>query len=717
MRAPLSETRRASQGTLKLASRKTLVLRACERPPMSQVVLFRLAEWPAAQHLLPLLHMLAVPSDALEVAFYFHPADATPITLPEVPRHPEAEPALLATAFTLACFGRGLVGLSERGRITGGFHWSATVEALAENARANGHDVLRIDEVLRVAEGQRSKPNDDDDLACFEVLLKHCAVSADRAPLRRFVHQGGTLPRVQSGPLGTQNMSAEPGQWGPLQERILDALVALAGPRSLPEVRVFPTPRTKPNASFPKFIQGASGIVDDAGRYAEMLKARGVSDARILEALTGNVMTHERVPLCDAAWESRWLILLGWYARFDDIASLDSGAFTRLFCAPVPDHYRPLLDLCLRHHIHEGLLHRLDLNALGQLRFAASSKSHEELAGQAHAAFSERVLASPAPSLVHLNALAEKGLATCSEAECERLRERAREAAARDASLADLDLAVHQQLLTDVEHAHHLPSAFARAVATGFYGSGEQAQYGDAQGFLRAAPKVAETHPDLVLQAIACLTERYNEHGISAGLADWDRVVPKRGFSSDVLAQLAEHFAKPEMRAAARLMKRFLEARGIVPKASALPRIEDVDITQHVGTDVGHLAIGSFIAIEKLAEAEDPADWPAIAKRLKCVAFETLGDGEYSVRVVHASRFTQSKGDTRIGVFPLEVKDQTLSVSGIVGAGGVPSIPFPDGRFAADLIQRTSAAFVLVLTCVEKLPRWAFGAALPKAND
>jgi len=150
-----------------------------------------------------------------------------------------------------------------------------------------------------------------------------------------------------------------------------------------------------------------------------------------------------------------------------------------------------------------------------------------------------------------------------------------------------------------------------------------------------------------------------------------------------------------------------------------VPHIEEIDVTQHVGTDVGCLAIGPFSALEKLGNAEDPADWPKLAKKLKCVAFETLGDGEYSVRTVHASRFTRASEITRIiGTFPLVVKDQTLSVSGIVGGGGVPTIPFPDGSYAAELFQdETAANFILVLKQVEKLPRWTFGDALPRVDE
>lgn len=686
---------------------------------MSEVVIYRLAEWPAAKHLLPVLHMLGVPADALEVAFYFHASGTIVFTLPEVPRHPEAEPAMLHAAATLGSFGRKLVGVSEGGRITSGFHWSATVDELAENARANGHDVLRLDEVLRIAEGQRPTPDEDRDLEAFEILLKHCAAASDRSALRHFVVKGGALPSPRSGPLAAQTMTSAPGQWGPLQERILDALLKLAGSASLPELARGGMSPSRPNGQFPRFVRGASEALDDAGCFLEKLRSRGVSDELIFRGLTGRHSDRQPVIFGDAAWESRWLLLLGWYARFADIATFGEGAFARLFCAPVPDHYRPLIDLCLRHQIERGFLREIDLPSLRQLRLAAKSGSQAAFGDQAREAFAGRVLGSSSPSLASLNALAEEGLTTLSPSLQATLLLRAREAAARVVSLADLELALGLHLITQAAHDGHVVSAFQRAVASGFYGSGERAEYGDAEGFVRTAPTVARTHPDLVLQAVICMTERYNEHGIREGLPTWEKVVPQNGFSPEVLEQVSVHFGKAEMRAAASLMKRFLAARGVAPAVVPLPRIEDIDVTQHVGTDVGHLAIGSFAALDRLGQAEDPADWPKLVKKMKCVAFETIGDGSYSVRVVHVCRWTPPPEGVRlIAVFPLQVKDETLGVSGIVGGGGVPTIPFPNGTYAAELFQHASITdFSVVLTQVERLPRRHFGEALPRAGD
>jgi hypothetical protein len=67
------------------------------------------------------------------------------------------------------------------------------------------------------------------------------------------------------------------------------------------------------------------------------------------------------------------------------------------------------------------------------------------------------------------------------------------------------------------------------------------------------------------------------------------------------------------------------------------PPLEEIDESFSIGTDVAHVIVGSFGAVEAIEAVEDPDDWPATMKKHKCVGLQTGGDGEYQVRVIGAN--------------------------------------------------------------------------------
>jgi hypothetical protein len=88
----------------------------------------------------------------------------------------------------------------------------------------------------------------------------------------------------------------------------------------------------------------------------------------------------------------------------------------------------------------------------------------------------------------------------------------------------------------------------------------------------------------------------------------------------------------------------------------------------------------SLLSEREFAEAPLPAFRHALS-----VGFRTPPHGDYVVRVVGFGKAARAadlarrlaKEMTRIASFPLAVKAEALAVSGIVGAGGMPTIVFP----------------------------------------
>jgi hypothetical protein len=57
-----------------------------------------------------------------------------------------------------------------------------------------------------------------------------------------------------------------------------------------------------------------------------------------------------------------------------------------------------------------------------------------------------------------------------------------------------------------------------------------------------------------------------------------------------------------------------------------------------------------------------------------------------------------------VASFPLEIRGDALTVSGIVGAGGTPTIGFPSGLYAAEVFAGPGGP-VLVVVARSKTPR------------
>lgn len=146
--------------------------------------------------------------------------------------------------------------------------------------------------------------------------------------------------------------------------------------------------------------------------------------------------------------------------------------------------------------------------------------------------------------------------------------------------------------------------------------------------------------------------------------------------------------------------------------------LETVDTTVEVGTDVAHVLVGSYEAVEAISALVDPQAWPAAVKKHRCVGLETASDGDYTVRVLGSTRDADPAGRvpgaTHRARFPLAIRGNTLTVSGIVGAGGTPTIAFPSGTYAADVFEASDGVVSIVVTPVKKAQAWTFGRGLPR---
>jgi hypothetical protein len=300
---------------------------------------------------------------------------------------------------------------------------------------------------------------------------------------------------------------------------------------------------------------------------------------------------------------------------------------------------------------------------------------HEELAGRAH----RGELACG-----DLLACLRSGVAPPFTKDRDALRESMRRCVANHpATLAELHDAHLWGVLDGEALDAALPRAFQDAMEAGFVRPGTS--NGDPERFDFAAPRIAVSDPDLVLRGWARLVERFNEHGLRQYARAWDRALPRTGYSADALAEVAGDFGRPSERSAARLLGPILRSRGIEVRFLPPPPLASVHATLEVGTDVGHVVIGSISAIEALQNA-DPADWPRLARRHRCIAIDTGADGDFVVSVTglgHGETPSAPPAAVLIGTFPLRVTEDSLTVSGIVGSGGDPTSPFPSGDYGA----------------------------------
>lgn len=67
--------------------------------------------------------------------------------------------------------------------------------------------------------------------------------------------------------------------------------------------------------------------------------------------------------------------------------------------------------------------------------------------------------------------------------------------------------------------------------------------------------------------------------------------------------------------------------------------------------------------------------------------------------------------DLALGVAPLRITGDMLTVSGVVGGGGAPTIPFPSGTYAAHVFGHAEGPLSLTVVVRKdpKPPAWPFG--------
>lgn len=429
---------------------------------------------------------------------------------------------------------------------------------------------------------------------------------------------------------------------------------------------------------------------------------------------------HPLDALCEPQ-PSNPFVLVSRSARLDEIAG-EPGRIAALLRAQgeLPPGLRVLAGLVVDRWCRAGGFTTLDLDALEACARLDQHRDGPSFRAAAADLYRARVLHDPDASLARLarvhqdarwgDALTPADLARFDEA-CTRA------CAREDTTLTDWRLAKDLGIVDETTFARGVVPSFRRALAAGFRTPPHG--FGDHDGFMAGAATVAAADPDLCLRGWLALTACFNENGLRTYRDVWNRVVPTTGISATALAEAATYFSHPARAATAKLFKRFLDARGITITPSTPPELETIDATVEVGTDVAHLLVGSYEAVETISDLEDPQAWPAAVKKHRCVGLETTGDGDYTVRVLGSTRDADPAGRvpgaTHRARFPLSIRGDTLTVSGIVGAGGTPTIAFPSGTYAADVFE-TSDGVSIVVTPVKKAPAWAFGAALPRVG-
>jgi hypothetical protein len=414
--------------------------------------------------------------------------------------------------------------------------------------------------------------------------------------------------------------------------------------------------------------------------------------------------------------------LASWSARLDEIAG-EPGRIAALLRAQneMPAGLRVLTGLILDRWCRAGGFAKLDLDALEACARLGQHRDGPSFRDAAADLYRARVLDGRDASLAQLARVhqdSQRGSALTTE-DLARFGEACTRACAReDTALKDWRLAKDLGIVDEASFARGVVPSFRRALAAGFRTPPHG--HGDHDGFMACVAAVAAADPDLCLRGWLALTACFNENGLRTYRDTWHRVVPTTGFSAAALAEATAYVSHPARAATAKLLKRFLDARGIAITPSTPPELETIETTVLVSTDVGHLLVGSYEAVETISALEDPQAWPTAVKKHRCVGLETAGDGGYTVRVLGSTRDADPAqrvpGATHRARFPLAIRDDTLSVSGIVGAGGTPTIAFPSGTYAADVFETSDGVVSIVLRPVKKAPAWAFGGALPRVG-
>ncbi|HEY1956104.1 MAG TPA: hypothetical protein VGH28_10830 [Polyangiaceae bacterium] len=670
---------------------------------MATIVLHRLTDWPTFRHVRPLLDALGIGAEALERWHFFYAEDAIAKSpfggIREVGGQPEHEEALLAASLAFAVLAPDLVGPPD-GELAYGFHWSASKDELVAIAKKKGHAVAFAADAIaaRTKTPEHLVPLYAKwELADLRAMTKEALEPASAKLALAYVEgKEAVLPPLarKEGATASLELSFDVAEWTPRHERMLDVFVAASGGRACP---------TQSPAS-------ASGPLhaDSAGRLRDLLAARGVADSVLFDALCTREMGARRNAFGHREWPSRHALLATWFARLDDVVAMGTGRAAALFEAQLdfPIGLRILAGILTDRWCRRGGFAKLDLAGLEACTYLDGHEAGEAFDADAGREHTASVLALASPSMSDLIAVSHRGVAKKDQ---RRFDAAVKSAAARDdVTLAEWKEAKEREIVTGAMFDAGVVPAFRRATAAGFRKAPDG--YGDHDGFVAAAPVVGAVDPDACLRGFVALTSRFNEHGLKANAKDWDAALPKRGFGKAALAEASAHFSSPGCKSTAKILAKMLAARGIEVTNAKPPALGAVDETFHVGTDVAHLIIGSYDGVEAVADAEDPDDWPKRMKKHGCVGLQTGGDGQYRVRVVGGAR---GKG-ALVATFPLVIRGDALTVSGIVGAGGTPTIAFPSGNYAADVVASKDGAVTIFVTKPKSMPKWTFGDDLPQ---
>jgi len=457
--------------------------------------------------------------------------------------------------------------------------------------------------------------------------------------------------------------------------------------------------------------------------WIERLREKGANDEAIFHAFCEPTAEQRALFPFEHCFETaQTFAFTSWFARLNDVVTYRSGSLERLFNAQIrfPSGFRRLAALAGENWAREKTLVALEAPTLRACLSLVPPHGAESFYADVKQAYRKGVLEMTSPTMAELLNLVQdaSSIGPFDDTEQRRFDVVWAETVARqEHSLSQWNTARTLGIVSDAEHAAGSLAPFRHALAHGFR-EGENG-FGDNEGFLSAARAVGERDPDLCLRGVVALSKCYNENGLRMYMEKWNKVVPTTGFSGEVIAEITAHFTQPNHFGAAKTLASFLAARGVQVTFTLPPLIEQVDQTFYVGTDVAHMLVGSRSVMDALANLEDPEDWPAAVKRHKCVGFQTGGDGTYGIRVVGSTASdlpSELKGLTKAAMFPLVVADNTLTVSGLVGAGGTPTFAFPSGKYEACLYTASeddAINYVVVIRPVRKLPRWTWGDDLP----
>jgi hypothetical protein len=442
--------------------------------------------------------------------------------------------------------------------------------------------------------------------------------------------------------------------------------------------------------------------VDAVGVALDARRAEGQSDAQLIAWLGDGAKRGDD--------GSRPFVLLSFFACLESLLAAGEDTLRSLLAAAddLPVLVRDLAGRAALPFCSDERLATLELDTIEAL----SRLGYEPLTDRTVRSFRKRVLASEAPSLARLLGVFDGASGALKGRERARFDALWKAAVARDEhTLEQWVYALNRKVIDRATFERQVVGPFRRAVEAGFK---DASGFGDEKSFVESAPVVASTDPDLALAGFIALSKNYNESGLRL-LADDAKLLPKKGYSAAALSAAAAHFGQPARRSATKIFAKHLAAWGIEPKSARPPALETIDVTLHVGTDVATLLVGAFDAVEKISDTED-LDCARLVRKTKSLGFATGGDGWYRVRVLgaadeRAAACVEEQGGKPLGVAPLRITGDALTVSGVVGGGGAPTIPFPSGTYAAHVFSHAEGPLRLTVVVREasKPPAWPFG--------